>query len=56
MYIIIKMSSKVETTSTPTTTEKKTKKVVSKATKPEETVTPATPVETITVAPLQPLL
>lgn len=51
MYIIIKMSSKVETTSTPTTTEKKTKKVVSKATKPEETVTPATPVETITVAP-----
>jgi hypothetical protein len=51
MYIIIKMSSKVETTSTPTTTEKKTKKVVSKATKPEETVTPATPVVSTTVAP-----
>jgi hypothetical protein len=45
------MSSKVETTSTPTTTEKKTKKVVSKATKPEETVSPATPVVTTTVAP-----
>ncbi len=45
------MSSKVETTSTPTTTEKKTKKVVSKATKPEETVTPATPVVSTTVAP-----
>ena len=27
MYIIIKMSSKVETTSTPQSTEKKTKKV-----------------------------
>jgi hypothetical protein len=42
------MSSKVETTSTPTSTEKKTKKVVSKATKPEETVTP---VVTTTVSP-----
>ena len=51
MYIIIKMSSKVETTSTPTSTEKKTKKVVSKATKPEETVSPATPVVTTTVSP-----
>jgi hypothetical protein len=50
MYIIIKMSSKVETTITPTTTEKKTKKVVSKATKPEETVSPATPVASTTVA------
>ena len=51
MYSIIKMSSKVETTSTPTSTEKKTKKVVSKATKPEETVSPATPVVTTTVSP-----
>ena len=42
------MSSKVETTITPTSTEKKTKKVVSKATKPEETVTP---VVTTTVSP-----
>jgi hypothetical protein len=50
MYIIIKMSSKVETTITPTTTEKKTKKVVSKATKPEETVSTTTPVETTTVS------
>jgi hypothetical protein len=48
------MSSKVETTSTPTTTEKKTKKVVSKATKPEETVSTTTPVETTTVAPPTP--
>jgi hypothetical protein len=48
------MSSKVETTSTPTSTEKKTKKVVSKATKPDETVTPATPVVTTTVAPPTP--
>ena len=45
------MSSKVEITSTPTSTEKKTKKVVSKATKPDETVTPATPVVTTTVSP-----
>jgi hypothetical protein len=48
MYIIIKMSSKVETTSTTQSTEKKTKKVVSKATKPEETVS-TTPVVTTTV-------
>ena len=45
------MSSKVETTSTPTSTEKKTKKVVSKATKPEETVSTSSPVETTTVTP-----
>ena len=48
------MSTKVETTSTPTSTEKKTKKVVSKATKPEETVTPATPVVETTVSPPTP--
>ena len=47
------MSSKVETTSTPTTTDKKTKKVVSKATNPEETVTP---VVTTTVAPPTPVV
>ena len=56
MYIIIKMSSKVETTSTPTTTDKKTKKVVSKATKPEETVSTATPVVTTIVAPPTPVV
>ena len=45
------MSSKVETTSTPTTTETKTKKVVSKATKPDETVSTSTTVESTTVSP-----
>jgi hypothetical protein len=49
MYIIIKMSSKVETTSTPQSTEKKTKKVVSKATKPEETVSTTVAPPTTTV-------
>ncbi len=45
------MSSKVETTSTPQSTEKKTKKVVSKATKPEETVSTTVAPTTTTVTP-----
>ncbi len=54
MYIIIKMSSKVETTTT--TTEKKTKKVAPKATKPEETVSTTAPVVSTTVAPATPVV
>ena len=54
MYIIIKMSSKVETTTT--TTEKKTKKVAPKATKPEEYVSTTAPVVSTTVAPTTPVV